>query len=235
MEHQVVVPNPVARLRIDHQFEGFSGLLQVVDELHGVLEVHVVVHRPVDQQQLAGEVPGRLAHGALLVARRVFVRRAHVTLGVHRVVVAPVHDAAARDAGAETVGLGERGERHIAAEAPAVHSDPGGVHEIAGAEPVHRLDQIAEFLLAEVAVHRPGGLHPLAGGDPVVHHQDHDPLLGEVLEPHAARPGPGVADLGCVGASVYVDPGRVGARSIEAVRPHHHRFELCAVRGGDLQ
>ena len=181
------------------------------------------------------EIPGRFEHGGALVAVRVVVRSRHVTLGVDRVVCAPVDDAAAGDTGAETVRTGQRIERHVAAEAPAVEADPLRVDPRLRAEPVDGFDQVDEFLLAEVPVNRPGRLDALARSDAVVDDEDDDPLLRQVLEPHAARPLPAVPDLLGVGTAVDVNPGRVDAVGIETVRSDQHRRQVDAVAGRDAQ
>ena len=60
MFQQQRIRDAVSRLRIDHQLKLLPCLLQFINKLNRVLHVDVVVDGPMNQQQLAAKVFGRM-------------------------------------------------------------------------------------------------------------------------------------------------------------------------------
>ena len=100
-----------------------------VGEFHAVLEVDVVVGGAVDEEEFALKAVGVGEDVAVAVAGDVFRGEAEVAFGVVGVVVGPIDDGGARDAGAEEVGaLQDRHGGEVAAERPAVDADATEIH-----------------------------------------------------------------------------------------------------------
>ena len=130
-----------------------AGRVQSLHQLHGVLEVDVVVGGAVDQQVLALEVLGVGRRGVEIVTVGVLLRGAHEPFGVDVVVVAPVGDGCDGDGHLEgTVATEHRQRREVTAEAPAPDADALAIDVAQRLEPVGRSDLVDGLVLAHLLV-----------------------------------------------------------------------------------
>ena len=91
--------------------------------------MNIVVAGAMRKHQLALKIGGLIYGRRIRVALGIILRAAHVTLGVNRVVEAPVGYGRDGDAGLENVGRVEHGiERHVAAVTPAPDADARAIH-----------------------------------------------------------------------------------------------------------
>ena len=140
---------------------GFSGLQQSPAELQGMGSDDIVVGESMDQQQrrqfLLAECSGISAQIGDLIVPGLVVGVPEVTLGVVRVVEAPVGDGGASDGSVEDVGAAQHGEGgEVPAERPPPDGDPAEVEErMADGEVVQRIDLVGEDGSGQIAPHRP--------------------------------------------------------------------------------
>ena len=143
-------------VREEHHRERLVDRLQRVDQLERVVRMHVVVDHAVQEQQVARELARVLDAAARVVAFGILLRRAHIALGVDRVVVAPVGGGRDGDRGLERVAAQDhRGGRHVAAVARAGDADARAVDVRARlGEMRDRSGLVVEVDLAELEVRR---------------------------------------------------------------------------------
>lgn len=124
----VAAVNAVVLVGVNHQVELHVVGNHRLNQLHRVLVMYVVVAAAVAEQVVALDQRGVAHRRVVVVARRVLLRRAHVTLGIYVVVESPVRHRRDGDRGADDVGtLGDAVGSHEAAVAPAVNGDLVGV------------------------------------------------------------------------------------------------------------
>src|ERR1700733_5228696 len=89
----------VAFTGVDGHVEELPGLFQGLGDLHGVLEEHVIIFEIVNDEQVGFQVGGIIHGRAGAVAFGVFRWKTQVALGVDGVVIPPIRNRRARDAG----------------------------------------------------------------------------------------------------------------------------------------
>src|SRR5579871_2632309 len=156
--------NRMPGTRIEHDLEILVGPLEFLHELHAILHMHIVVHQAMEEQQFAVEVTGGLHNRGGVVAIRILLRRIHVPLGIDRVVIVPVGDRSARNAGGEELAVRQRIGRHESAVAVPTHADARRIHEWMLCKPPDcRLD-VLQLLDAQLAVCGPRGASAFTAG-----------------------------------------------------------------------
>src|SRR5207245_2666681 len=141
------IPGPVPPL--------LAQLDQPLDEARGVLEVHVVVHHAVADEEPAlqpfREIDGR----RLLVRDAVRLRLVEDARGVGMVVVGPIGHGAKRRAGGKAAGPREhRHQRDESAVAAAVDPDARRIDPHLPREPASAVHLVVEVRAAHVSVDR---------------------------------------------------------------------------------
>ena len=180
----------------------------------GVGDDHVVVGKPVDDEQRSREARGEWQQRRAVVVVRLLLRQSEVALGVAGVVQTPLGDRCASHGRVEDVGTTQHGESsEVSAEGPATDSHATGV-DIVGVRRRHRLeggDLVLERGRGQVTAHCavPGGATSRCA--PPIGHHDHVSLVGEPLvgAVHQARRD----DQACVGSAVRGHDHRQARRS----------------------
>src|SRR5690606_22171889 len=70
---------------------------QGIDQVHGVLEVNIVIARPMDEQEVAPELVYMRNRTVVIVSCGIELRGLQVALGVDRVIVSPSRHRSYRD------------------------------------------------------------------------------------------------------------------------------------------
>ncbi len=125
----IAAVDTVVLVGINHQVELFPVGNHGFDEFHCILVVDVVVAATVTEQVVALNhrrvVDGRIE----VVAIGIFLRRAHETLGIDIIVIAPVGHRSHRNGSADDIrALGDAVGSHKAAVAPAVDAYSASVN-----------------------------------------------------------------------------------------------------------
>jgi hypothetical protein len=223
----------VALLGEDEEVVRLAGFRERDDEAGGVAEVHVFVGHPVDEEQAALEPVRMDQGGGFAVAVGVFGGRAHVPLGVAGVVAVPVGDGGAGHAHAEDLlGLEQAHEGHVAAVAPAVDADAGGIEARQAGEVADAPDLVFDLDGAHAAGDVGFEGEAPAAAAAVVELEDGDALLREVLGAEIDREGPVVDDALDVGAAVDGDDDR--RRAVRGGGAIERAVEQGAVGCGDF-
>ena len=102
MQTRVATHNKVVAVGVNLLAEQFSSLNVGFAHFGKVAEMHVVVGRSVNEQQVAVERIGTL-NGVRGITGSVFGRGAHVAFGIYRVVVFPVGRSSYGNTGAEHI------------------------------------------------------------------------------------------------------------------------------------
>ena len=188
----------------------------------------------MDQEQLPVQVRGRLSRRCALVAFGIVLREHHVTLGVDRVVLSPIDDAAAGDTHGIARAMGQRVRGHEAAVAPAIQPHACRVRPRLGLEPAQALLHISELGFTKPLVCDPRRLHAFAARRSVIAHPHDDAPLREQLVIQPGRAGPRILDRLRHRTRVRVLIHRMLAGSIEIRRLDHHGLEHESVFRRDV-
>src|ERR1051326_5337244 len=141
------------------------------------------------------QVLRRIHRRALLVALGIVLRRAHVTLGIDAVVIAPVSDGASRDSHLERLAVRQCIARHEPTITPAPDTNARAVNVRLALQPRHTIFEIAQFELAEIFINRPRRFHPLAARGAIVTDPDDVALLRQQLMKHVSLRTPTIPHL----------------------------------------
>ena len=180
-----------------------------------------------DDLQLAFQVFGFRQQAVGSVAFGILLRRAHVALTVHHLVVLPVYHRAACHTDFEDVRVRAHEARgHETAEAPAVHTHAAVIYVGQRLEELDALQLIQHFLLAQMLV---GDLlelqsAPLAAA--VVEHEDEVTQLCHVGLPAAQAPMPAGIYVVGVRPTVHIHHRGIFLLRVEAYGFHHAVVEV---------
>ena len=219
---------------VDLHVELLAGLYEGLAILGGVAQVDVVVGRAVDEQEVARELRCA-ADGVVGIALAVFLRRAHVALGVDGVVVAPVGRGCHGHSGAED-GLpgAHRHERVEAAKAPTPNAyvlavDVGQRGKIAGGGSLVLGFEAAQVQVGTLLESRPAATRAASvNADVDVAARGHVALVNASAEKaHVPR----VGDLLRAGPGILIHDDGIAARGVEVGRLDHPSVQLGAVDG----
>ena len=203
---------------IDKVIELLAIVDAVLDEDEAVLPHHHRVGGAVDHQEFAFEFVGLVLEAYQLIAFRVLLRRVHITLTVHDLVVLPIQHGTACNAYLEhlrVVNL-QRG-RHEATIAPAVAADAVGIDIGQGFQPVDAHHLVAHLELAALAVDALLEGFATVGGAAVVEGEDEESFLGKVVEVDASACRPLIGDELGVGSTVHINHDGIFLRSVEVI------------------
>ncbi len=206
----------MALFREDEQVVLLVGGGEGDEQTGSVPEVDVLIDHAVDEEEPALELRGVGEDRAVVVALGVGLGRAHVALGVTRVVAVPVGHWRAGDADLEDLRGAQHGHAgHVAAVAPAVDADPRAIHIGQGSHVAHAGHLVVDLDRAHAVGQ--GGFEgqPAVGAAAVIEPEDHVALLRQVLGAQVHREHPVVSDALGVRPTVDGDDERVAAPGFE--------------------
>lgn len=212
-------------VRIDHELELLALLLQLVDQLKGILEMNIVVTGAVSElehdrldafrelvlHRIGGDV---VDHAGVPVSVRICLRGLHEPFGIVTVVQGPVIHSASGNAVMEIIGSREEEHcSHSASEGEALHADFVSLDIRQGLKPFGPLHEVPDFQCIEMAISLiETGPSAMAAG-PAVRNYLYDAVLGPPLVVWG-RSNPSFIDLRGIRTAVDVHmdrifPGRV--------------------------
>ena len=216
----------------------FTDVLQRGEVRGGVTKVDVLVDDPVHHQHPTRHVSAPGERRRLPVPVRVTLRRAHVPLGVVRVVPLPSRHGCPGDGAREH--LGTPRERQRGEETPV--TPPENSHSTWIDQPFPHQILNSERLvlnLARAEVTHDGALEKLtaARAAPVVQLEHHHPARAVALRPDVGGEMPRVLNRLRVGAAVDAHDARVRRRAVCVGVGDVHRTVQGGdvVRGGDFE
>ena len=207
-------------IRVEQRFERLARIDQRLHQASGVAEVDVLVDHPVDDEQLAAQ-PVDVGQGRPEpVPLRILLGRAHVFLGVGRVITLPERDGRPGHSHLENIRRRSQCHQgHIAAIAPAVDADSRDISESERLQPAHALDLIAHLDLAHAACDRCFECQSAPRRTAVVDLEDHEALLGQHLRSQVHGLRPAVVDhLGAWAAVERDDHGGAATLTLPRTR-----------------
>ena len=183
--------NRMRLARIELQVIGQVRVDQLLDELDGVLQMHIVVARAMYQQQPPVQLVRIRHHGEVAVLVGILRRLTHVALGVGRVVVPPIGHRRHSNPCLEAVRVGHRIEREGAAPTPSPPALPlrvqfGKLRQ----HLVHRAELVLKLNGPEVVIRGLFEVAPAPAHAAVVYVQYGESMLRQHLieERHASLP-----------------------------------------------
>ena len=176
----------------------------------------VVIAHAMYQQIAPAQAIGKIHRRIVVIARGIFLRRAHVALRVNGVVPLPVGNRRHRNGIAKhLISLEDAVGRHVSPVAPAEDADFGFVYKGLFRQIVGGSNLVFRLVLAQLEVGHFLELLAPRARTPVVHADDHEALLGQHLKPPVILPAPTVHD-------------RLAART--AIDVHEEGVFFCGVK-----
>ena len=147
--HLVGAEHVVPVAGVEEQVGLCAGIDAGTDEGEGVLRHAGGVVVAQDDLQATLQVLGLRQQAGRGIALGILLRRVHIALAVHHLVVFPVDDRSAGHAHLEDIGVGAHQVRgHEAAEAPAVDAQAVSVHVGQCLQELHAADLVLHLLVA---------------------------------------------------------------------------------------
>ena len=210
-----------------------AGIFAGAEESKAVLQHASAVVKTHDDLQAAFEVLGLRQERGTFVTFGIFLRRVHVALAIHHLVIFPVDNRAARHADFEHVGVGthEVGG-HVAAERPAMHAETVSIDIRQGFEKFHALQLVLHLGVAEVAVRAALEVETAILRAAVVDYEQHVAALRHIDFPRAGGEVPAFLHVVGVRAAVNVNHRGVFLGGVEANGLHEAVVEVGRAVGG---